>query len=93
MITLQHISQHQAIFKYWFDKRATSKSFRISNLVLMWDKGKENLRNHTKFQLLWIGSYQIIEILGENAFRLNTLEWELVQFPINVKFLKHHFES
>ena len=32
---LEHMAKHQAVYKRWFDKRATIKSFRISNLVLL----------------------------------------------------------
>lgn len=54
---LENMAKHQAIMNYWFDKRAMIKSFRISNLVLLWDKAKEKLGSHTKFQCLWIGPY------------------------------------
>ena len=54
--TLEHMAKHQAIVKRWFDKRATIKSFRISNLFVLWDKAKENLGSHTKCQKSWIGS-------------------------------------
>lgn len=55
--TLEHMAKHQVVVKRWFEERAKIKSFRISNLVLLWDKAKENLGNHTKFQHLWIGPY------------------------------------
>lgn len=87
------MSKHQAIIKCWFDKRATIKSFRISNLVLLWDKAKEKLDNHTKFQRLWIGPYQIAEILGENTFRLSTLQGELVKLLVNDQILKYYFKD
>ena len=47
-ITLEHMAKHQAIVKRWFDKRATIKSFRIFDLVLLWDKVKEKSSTHTK---------------------------------------------
>ena len=46
---LENMAKHQVIFKRWFDKRDTISSFRISNLVLIWDKAKEKLGSHTKF--------------------------------------------
>ena len=70
---LEHMAKHQAVVKRWFDKRAKIKSFRISDLVLLWDKAKEKPGSHTKFQRLWTGPYQITEILEENAFRLSSL--------------------
>lgn len=38
---LENFAKHQGIVKRWFDKRATMKSFRISDLVLYWDKAHE----------------------------------------------------
>ena len=71
--TLEYVAKNQAIVKRWFDKRAMIKSFRISDFVLLWDKAKEKLGSHNKFQCLWTGPYQITEILGENTFRLSSL--------------------
>ena len=70
---LEHMDKHQAIIKRWFKKRAMIKSFKIFDLVLLWDKVKEKPGNHTKFQCLWIGPYRIMKILGENTFRLSSL--------------------
>lgn len=66
-MTLEHESKHQVVIKCWFDKRATIKAIRISDLLLIWDQVKENLRSHTKFQCLWIDHYQIMEILGDDT--------------------------
>jgi hypothetical protein len=90
---LEHTTQHQAVVKHWCDKKSTVKAFRISDLVLMWDKEKEKPDSHTKFQRLWIGPYQIAEILGENTFRLATLDGEYLPLPINGQFLKHYFQA
>ena len=54
---LEYMAKHQAIMKRWFNKRAMIKSFRIFDLVLLWDKAKEKLGSHTNFQLLWISPY------------------------------------
>ena len=49
---LENMVKHQVFLKRWFEKRDTINSFRISNLVLLWDKAKENSASHTKFQYL-----------------------------------------
>lgn len=92
-MALQQFFKHQAVVKWWFEKRAKIKAFRISDLVLLWDKAGEKKGNHQKFDKLWLGPYQIAEILGGNAFILNTLTGEPVSLPVNGKFLKHYFES
>ena len=93
MASFKNISQHQDIIKCQFDKRTTFKAFSISDLVLMWVKVKEKLGTNTKFEHLWIGPYQITKILGENTFRLGTLDEELVPFSVNRRFFKHYFEA
>ena len=87
------MAKHQVFMKRWFDKRAMIKSFKISNLVLLWDKVKEKLGSHTKLELLWTGHYQIAKILRENTFRLSSLQGESVPFLVNGKFLKHYIET
>lgn len=47
--------------------------------------------NFEKFAPIWFGSYQIFKILGDNVFRLATLEGEALSLPINEQFLKHYF--
>ena len=81
---LEHTTQHQAVVKRWFDKRVIVKVF---------DKAKEKPSNHTKFQRFWIGPYQIAEIVGENTFRLGTLDGYFLPFLFNGQFLKHYFEA
>ena len=90
---LENLVKHQAVVKRWFDKQAKIKSFRISDLVLYWDKAHEKKGDHDKFDKLWLGPYQISEILGDNAFRLRTLTGEDVPLPVNGQFLKHYFQS
>lgn len=93
IIALECTPQHQVVVKCWFDKRATCKAFKIFDLILMWDKAKEKPDSHTKFQRLWIGPYKIAKILGENTFRLGTLDGEFLPFLVNGQFLKHYFEA
>ena len=80
-VSLENMAKHQAIIQRWFNKETTIKSFRIFDLVLLWDKAKEKIGSHTKFQCLWIGPYQIAKILGENTFRLSSLQGNLFPCP------------
>eukprot|EP00253_Pinus_taeda_P020678 PITA_20678 len=50
---------HQMIVKRWFDRHlAGDKDYQFSELVLKWDKLSEPKGKHTKFQHLWLGSFQ-----------------------------------
>lgn len=88
---LEKFAKYQGTVKRWFDRRVTTKAFRILDLVLYWDKPQERKGDHEKFDCLWKGPYQIAKILGENAFRLKTLTGDDIPLPVNGQFLKHHF--
>jgi len=62
-------------------------------LVLYWDKAHERKGEHGKFDKLWMGPYQIYEILGDNTYRLKSLTGEELPLPINGQFLKHYFQA
>ncbi|XP_059070906.1 U-box domain-containing protein 43 [Cryptomeria japonica] len=70
---IDNFAKHQEVVKRWFDRRAKVKTFHISDLVLCWDKAHERKGEHNKFDNLWLGPFQISEILEENAFQLRTL--------------------
>lgn len=80
---LENFSKYQGVVKRWFERRAKVKAFRIYDLVLYLDKPHDRKRDHGKFDKLWLGPYQIAEILGDNAFRLKTLTGEDISLPVN----------
>ncbi len=90
---LEKFAKHQGVVKHWFDRKAQNKAFRISDLVLYWDKAHEKKGQHDKFDKLWKGPFQIVEIIGDNAFRLKTLTGGDVPLPVNWQFLKHYFQA
>jgi hypothetical protein len=64
---LKKICQRQQNVKKYFDQSATIKNFQKGELVLLWNKEKENPSMHTKFEALWIGLY-IIEKISKFQF-------------------------
>ena len=52
---LQQFFRHQAIVKCWFDKRAKIRAFKISDLVLLWDKAS----------ILGENAFRLSSIIGE----------------------------
>ena len=90
----KEIFKHQQeIVKRWFDKHKYGKgSFDIGDLVLKWDhphdeKGIE----HTKFQHLWVGPFQIVEKLGPSTYKLQYLQGQEKNLPVNGMDLKPYF--
>jgi hypothetical protein len=84
----QHLKNKYNIVKGSFHKRDTPLNYKLGDDVFLWDKAHETTSKHQKFDPLWFGPYTIYNILGRNAFKLKTLDGELLQFPVN----GHHFE-
>jgi hypothetical protein len=86
------LDQHQLIVKNWFDSNSTSdRNFEVGDLVLKWNKPHEGKEEHTKFQNLWLGPFLIVEKLGPSSFRLQNLEGQPDNFPVNGQDLKKYF--
>ena len=47
------------------------------------EKGK-----HGKFDPLWFGPFKIVEQGGNNTFKLENLQGDLLDAPVNGQFLK-----
>ena len=83
---------HQQRFKRWFDKHVVGdKQFQVGDLVLKWDKASEAKGKHSKFQKLWLGLYEIAEKIGDATYRLQSLQEDLENLPINASILKKYF--
>jgi hypothetical protein len=67
------------------------KNFQKGELVLPWNKAKENPSMHTKLETLWIEPYVIEKILGFNSYMLQDMKGKRLMFPINGKHLKVFF--
>jgi hypothetical protein len=65
---------HQQLVKRWFEKhKSGDKNFNVGDLVLKWDKVSEPKGKHSKFQILWLGPYQVTEKIGVGTYRLQNM--------------------
>jgi hypothetical protein len=88
----QKLDQHQKIVKSWFYTSSSSeRNFNLWDLVFKWDKAHENKGEHTKFQNLWLWTFDIYEKLGPSSFHLHNLEGYPNTFPFNGQSLKKYF--
>ena len=69
----------------------TRKDFQMGHLVLKWDKAHEEKGKHTKFQRMWLGPFQIVEVIGPSTFVLHDLAGRRDYFPVNGQILKLYF--
>ena len=85
-------AHHQALIKSSFDSSIiTRKNFQMGDLVLKWDKAHEEKGKHTKFQKLWLGPFQIVEVIGPSMFVLQDLAGRRDSLPVNGQILKMYF--
>ena len=90
--TKEKFHTHQQRIKIWFDKHVTGdKQFQVGYLVLKWDKASEAKGKHSKFQKLWLGPYEIAEKIGDATYRLQSLQGDLENLPVNASILKRYF--
>ena len=85
-------AHHQALVKSSFDLNImTRKDFQMGDLVLKWDKAHEEKGKHTKFQKMWLGTFQIVQVIGPSTFVLQDLAGRRDHFPVNGQTLKIYF--
>ena len=76
-------AHHQALVKASFDSNMISrKDFQMGDIVLKWDKAHEEKGKHTKFQRMWLGPFQIAEIIGQSTFMLQDLTGKRESLPV-----------
>jgi hypothetical protein len=83
---------HQQKIKEVFDKKVKKEYFQLGDLVLKWDAQRQDKGKHGKFEALWVGPFNISEVLHNNTFKLQNLEGaEISGGPVNGNFLKKYF--
>eukprot|EP00253_Pinus_taeda_P009129 PITA_09129 len=85
-------AHHQVLVKASFDSNMIStKDFQMGDLLFKWDKAHEEKGKHTKFQRMWLGPFQIAEVIGPSNFMLQDLTRKRESLPINEQILKKYF--
>eukprot|EP00253_Pinus_taeda_P016450 PITA_16450 len=83
---------HQMIVKRWFDRHlAGVEYYQVGELVLKWDNMSEPKGKHTKFQHLWLGSFQVEENIGQGTYKLKTLQGKTEKLLVNGQHLNRYF--
>lgn len=78
--------------KSLFDKKSKDKEFLPGDLVLKWEARKEDAGKHGKFDYLLFGPFKIAATEGKNPFSLENLDGEILDTPINGRYLKHFMQ-
>ena len=73
-------------------KKDKYKEFLPGDLVLKWEARKEDAGKHGKFDHLWFGPFKIAVVEGKNSFSLEIITGEILDAPINGRYLKHFMQ-
>jgi hypothetical protein len=88
----EKLQKYQDNMKALFDKKAKDREFLSNGLILKWDTRKEDARKHGKFNHIWSGPFKVIASEGKNSFLLDNLEGQVLNAPINGRYLKHFMQ-
>ena len=58
---------------------------------MKWDKASKAKGKYSNFQNLWLGLYEIAEKMSDATHRLQSLQGDLENLPINASTLKRYF--
>jgi hypothetical protein len=84
------MEKNQEKIKSTFNHKEKERDFAEGDLVMLWDKRRENPGMHKKLDGLWAGPYKIMSLAGSNSFNLGTLGGEDFKLPMNVVHIKHY---
>jgi hypothetical protein len=73
-------------------KKTKDREFLPGDLVLKWEARKEDAGKHGKFDHLWFRPFKIAAAEGKNSFSLENLNGEILEAPINGRYLKHFMQ-
>ena len=88
----QKLVEYQEKMKVLFDQHAKDRGLQVGDLVLRWDVRRADKGKHGKFDPLWFGPLKITEEGGNNTFKLENLQEDLLDSPVNGQFLKPYFQ-
>jgi hypothetical protein len=88
----EKMQKYQDNMKLLFDRKAKDRNFLPGDLVLRWDARKEDSGKNGKFDHIWYGPFKISSSEGSNSFLLENLDGEILNNPVNARFLKHYME-
>jgi hypothetical protein len=88
----QRSEAYQSKIKSAFDKKTKKEIFQEGDLVFRWAARRYDNPKHGKFDNLWFGPFDVVEVLNNNMFILHNLDdTKIFGGPVNGRFLKHYF--
>src|SRR4051812_36742961 len=82
------IHKAQVKQKHIHDKDLREVKFKIGDLVLLY---KSQLRGKKKLQERWAGPYHVHDVLDNGAYKIRTMEGNVLKIPVNSEHLKIYY--
>ena len=67
-VVFNHMLKNRELIKGTFDQKSRPRTLTKRDLILMWNKRKENPCMHMMFDCLWLGPFKIEKMAGTNLF-------------------------
>ena len=83
----ERLQIYQDKMKMLFDKKAKEINFAVGDLVVKWDKHREDPRKHGNFDSLWSVPFIIEATEGKNAFSFTNLQGESIGLPVTGRYI------
>jgi hypothetical protein len=86
-----NINEAQQKQKHHHDQKIKEITFKIGDKVLLYESAKAKVHGD-KFREKWTGPYYIHEVLGLGAYKLRTIEGNVLKRTTNTERLKLYYE-
>jgi hypothetical protein len=93
IMAFDQMEKNQEKIKGTFDHKEIKRDLKKGDQVLMWDKRREKLGMHQKFDSLWLRPYKIEEISGLDSFYFSKTEERRMPLSVNGSLLKYYFQG
>ncbi|XP_072064330.1 uncharacterized protein [Arachis hypogaea] len=87
---IKYLAMQQHIARR-YNQRLHPRSFRVNDLVLRKTEQARKPSPHGKLAANWDGPYRVTEVIGNGAYRLQTLEGKNLPNTWNVSSLKSYY--
>ncbi|XP_072088018.1 uncharacterized protein [Arachis hypogaea] len=87
---VKHLAMQQHIARR-YNQRLHPRSFQVNDLVLRKTEQARRPSSHGKLAANWEGPYRVIEVIGNGAYRLQTLDGKDLPNTSNVSSLKLYY--
>ena len=87
---LRSVQETQARYH---DKKTISRTFQLENKIMLSIKNLKNARSKKKLFYKFIGSFEVVDVMSAQTYRLRLFEKWRIHFVFHVSLLKSYHEN